>query len=142
MERFNNHQTGQGPAERFVGDVYVDGIVSEPGTSKLTAAHVRFAPGARTNWHTHTLGQSLYCTDGVGVVVNRAGEVMVLRAGETVWAAEDEEHWHGALDDRFMAHVAMLESVDDTDPTTWLEPVDDDEYARAMAVAKKELGWA
>ena len=27
-----------------------------------TAALVRFTPGARTNWHSHAVGQTLYAT--------------------------------------------------------------------------------
>ncbi|MDO5618728.1 (R)-mandelonitrile lyase [Kocuria sp.] len=139
MHNYPASATAKGPHDRFTGDVYVNGIVAEPGASKLTAAHVRFAPGARTNWHSHELGQTLYCTDGLGVVVNREGTVYVLRPGDTVWAAEGEEHWHGALDSRFMAHVAMLESTGQGDPTQWLEPVDDAEYQRAVIAAMGDV---
>ena len=75
-----------------------------------------------------------------GVVVTRDGTVIVIGAGDTVWTPGGEDHWHGALDNQMMCHLAMLESDGHTDPTTWLEPVDDAKYARAMnAVASVDL---
>ena len=68
MERTPINRTGKGPAERFTGDVYVTMIQTPTPPSLLSAATVRFTPGARTNWHSHDLGQTLYVTDGVGYV--------------------------------------------------------------------------
>ena len=78
MEKYPTPATGKGPAATFTGDVFVDG--SDP--SRLVAAQVRFTPGARTHWHSHALGQTLHCTDGVGFVATRDGRVLVLRPGE------------------------------------------------------------
>lgn len=97
----------------------------------MTVANVRFTPGARTNWHRHAVGQTLHGTDGVGLVVTRDGTVIRLTAGDTVWPPPEEEHWHGATDSTMMCHLAMLETTGEDDPTTWLEPVGDEEYARA-----------
>jgi quercetin dioxygenase-like cupin family protein len=97
--------------------------------SKLVASLVRFTPGARTNWHSHAVGQTLHVTEGAGLVVNRDGRVLRMRAGDTVWTPPGEEHWHGGTTSTLMCHIAMLEGTDDG--TTWLEPVTDEEYTAA-----------
>ena len=98
----------------------------------MTVALVRFTPGARTNWHSHTVGQTLHVTEGVGLVGTRDGSVLRVRAGDTVVCPPGEEHWHGAAADTFMSHLAMLEALPGGgDPTTWLEPVPDEQYQAA-----------
>lgn len=96
---------------------------------RLASALVRFAPGARTNWHSHAKGQVLYVTDGVGLVGPRDGNVVRITAGEPVKCPADEEHWHGATDTTLMTHIAMVVG----DGTTWLEPLTDDQYTAALA---------
>ena len=73
------------------------------------------------------------------MVVTRDGTVITITAADTVWTPGGEDHWHGALEGRMMCHLAMLERDGETDPTTWLEPVDDAEYARAMSIAAGQL---
>jgi quercetin dioxygenase-like cupin family protein len=111
--------------------VYVDPIHQGEEPSCMTVSMVRFTPGAHTNWHSHALGQALHCTDGLGLVVSRDGTVIRLRPGDTVWTPPGQEHWHGAAPDDFMAHLAMLEGTGDGDPTSWLEPVTDEQYRAA-----------
>jgi hypothetical protein len=84
---------------------------------------VRFSPCARTAWHSHSLGQTLHVTESLGVVATR-GQVMVMRPGDTVHTPPGEEHWHGALPDHFMTHLAMWEG----DDATWGDHVTEDEY--------------
>jgi quercetin dioxygenase-like cupin family protein len=120
------------PADRFTGDVYMTPIYQGTDPSRMTVSLVRFTPGARTNWHSHAVGQTLHVTEGVGLVGTRDGTVFRIHAGETVICPPDEDHWHGAAADTFMSHLAMLESFPDGgDPTTWLEPVPEDEYQKA-----------
>lgn len=135
MQKLPVKDTFKGPESWFTGDVYGSPIYSGTDPSRMSATLVRFTPGARTHWHRHALGQCLHGTDGTGVVVTRDGTVITITAGDTVWTPGGEDHWHGALAGRMMGHLAMLESDGQTDPTTWLEPVDDAEYARAMSVA-------
>jgi quercetin dioxygenase-like cupin family protein len=124
--------TGKTPASNFTGDVYLTPIYIGAGPSRMTVALVRFTPGAHTNWHSHAVGQTLHVTDGVGLVGTRDGTVLRIRAGDTVVCPPDEEHWHGAGPDTFMSHLAMLEVLPDGgDPTTWLEPVPDEQYRSA-----------
>lgn len=120
------------PVTAFTGDVYMTPIYHGTGPSRMTVALVRFTPGARTNWHTHAVGQTLHVTEGVGLVGTRNGEVLRIRAGDTVICPPDEDHWHGAAEDTFMSHLAMLEArPDGSDPTTWLEAVTDEQYKNA-----------
>ena len=129
MELKPVNPTAKGPAATFTGDVYVTPIYSGTGPSRMTVALVRFTPGARTNWHSHAVGQTLHVTEGVGLVGIRDGSVVRVRAGDTVVCPPDEDHWHGAAPGTFMSHLAMLEAgPDGENPTTWLEPVPDELY--------------
>jgi quercetin dioxygenase-like cupin family protein len=120
--------TAKAPGQNFTGDVYVDPIYKGEDPSRMIVSLVRFTPCARTNWHSHALGQTLHVTDGIGLVVTRDGTVIRMRPGDTVHTPPGEEHWHGATADHFMCHLAMLEGADAGDGTTWLEPVSDEEY--------------
>jgi quercetin dioxygenase-like cupin family protein len=132
MELKTVSPTVKTPAQDFTGDVYMTPIHSGREPSRMVVALVRFTPGARTNWHSHAVGQTLHVTEGVGLVGTRDGTVLRIRAGETVVCPPDEDHWHGAATDTFMSHLAMLESKPDGgDPTTWLEPLPEDEYQKA-----------
>src|SRR3954451_13858680 len=120
------------PAENFTGDVYLTPIYRGTDPSRMTVSLVRFTPGAHTNWHRHAVGQTLHVTEGVGLVGIRDGSVVRVRAGDTAVCPPDEEHWHGAGADTFMSHLAMLEvKPEGGPPTTWLEPLPDEEYRKA-----------
>src|SRR5690349_20002811 len=124
----NTRTTNIGPAETFTGNVYLDPIRQPDDHSPLMAMHVRFAPGARTAWHTHPNGQTLYVTDGLGYVQRRGGQIEVIQPGDTATIEPGEEHWHGAAPDRFMAHVAMHEADKAGEVVSWLEHVTDAHY--------------
>lgn len=121
-------RTAPGPAEWFTGIVFVDTVRNPDERTAIGCVHVRFAPGARTFWHTHPKGQTLYVTDGIGYVANRDG-VQEIRPGDVVYIEPGEEHWHGATADRFMSHVAMQEADADGQVVTWLDAVTEEEYA-------------
>ena len=120
--------TAAGPADWFTGTVFMDGVQSPGEHGNLSCAHVRFAPGARTAWHTHPMGQTLYVTDGIGYVAARGGDVQEIRPGDVVFIAPGEEHWHGATPQRFMSHVALNEADEQGRVVTWLTHVTDEEY--------------
>jgi quercetin dioxygenase-like cupin family protein len=133
MQHIPVNDTVKTPADRFTGDVYLTMIKTPEPPSRLVASLVRFTPGARTNWHSHANGQLLHCTDGVGVVANRDGTTIRIRAGDTVWTPAGEEHWHGGTADNMMCHYAILDETPAADATTWLEPVTDEQYDAAQA---------
>ena len=122
-------ETGTGPSDWFTGTVYIDAVAAPAEGSRVQAASVHFTPGARTAWHTHPNGQTIYVTEGVGRCQSRDGAVETIRAGDRVFFAPGEEHWHGATPDRFMTHIAIQEVGDDGNPATWGEHVTDEEYA-------------
>jgi quercetin dioxygenase-like cupin family protein len=127
--------TAKAPTSNFIGDVWMNMIFNGDGTSQLLAVHVRFTPGARTNWHSHANGQLLVCTDGVGLVSTRDGKTVVLRAGESVWTPAGEEHFHGGTATNMMCHYAILDGSGDGEHTTWLEPVTEEQYSAAHGAA-------
>lgn len=116
-----------GPSEWFTGQVRFDPVVSAPDPARVRAAVVTFEPGARTNWHTHPLGQTLLVLSGCGRARIEGGEMQELRPGDTVWFAPGERHWHGAAPDTAMSHLAIQEA-EDGETTDWQDPVSDAEY--------------
>jgi quercetin dioxygenase-like cupin family protein len=127
--------TAQGPADWFTGTVFIDTVRNPDTDTAIGCAHVRFAPGARTAWHTHPKGQTLYVTDGIGLVSRRGGEITEIRPGDVVYIEPGEQHWHGATPDRFMAHIAMQEADENGQVVTWLEHVTDEDYVALKPVS-------
>jgi quercetin dioxygenase-like cupin family protein len=108
-------------SETFTGTVWADPVLAR--TDDVTVNNVFFAPGARTHWHRHALGQVLHVTAGEGRVGTRAGVGDTIRAGDVVHFAPGEEHWHGAAETSYLLHLAI--SLGDAE---WLEPVSDEAY--------------
>ena len=115
------------PAEWFTGAVWQDPIIQAPDPARVQALKVTFAPGARTHWHTHPLGQTLYVVSGEGRVGLHGQPPRVIRAGDTIWIPPEEEHWHGAGPDTMMSHIAIHEAEEGS-AATWLDPVSDAEF--------------
>lgn len=130
MEFLTRTPSTKGPAERFTGDVWLDVIIKGEEPSRVRVNTVRFAPGARTAWHKHAVGQTLHVTDGVGLIQSQGGEVTDIRSGDVVYTPPGEWHWHGAAGDHFMIHTAIWESPEpDTEPESqWGNHVTDGEY--------------
>ena len=133
IHRAASRATRQGPATTFTGTVYADEVVVGEAPSRLRATRVSFTPGARTNWHTHPVGQVLFCLSGTGRYQEDGGPVAELTPGDTVIIAPGIRHWHGAAPDHLFSHLAMSENNDKGDGTAWLEPVADADYRRKPA---------
>lgn len=124
-------QTSRGPADWFTGDVHPTIILAGEDPSRVRMGSVHFAPGARTAWHSHAVGQYLHVVEGTAFVQERGGEKKVLKPGDTIYTAPGIEHWHGASHDSFMVHLAIWEAPDNGEPETiWNEHVTDEEYGR------------
>ena len=121
--RASARPTRQAPASSFVGTVYADEVVIGAKPSRLRATRVTFTPGARTNWHTHPVGQVLYALSGTGRYQEAGHPVVELLPGDTVVIAPDVKHWHGSAPGFLFSHLAMSEVNDQGDGTVWLEPV-------------------
>jgi quercetin dioxygenase-like cupin family protein len=123
MEVQPNNPTAKGPADWFTGDVYIDAVAEGHGATPTNIAFVRFTPGARTAWHSHSIGQTLYVTEGEGHIQSRGEAIIALRPGDRIFAASGEWHWHGAAPDHFMTHLAVSEGTPE-----WGDHVAQEEY--------------
>lgn len=130
LKIYGSEPSGELTGENFTGTVWSDPVIDSPAPARLKALVVRFDPGARTNWHTHPLGQTLYVLAGLGLVQSWGGPVREIRPGDVVWIDPGEKHWHGASPDNPMVHIAMQEALDG-EHISWLEPVTEDQYREA-----------
>jgi len=131
IKRSGAQASRKGPAEWFTGTVRIDPPFQPPAPARANGAMVTFQPGARTAWHTHPLGQTLHVVSGVGRVQLWGGPIREIRAGDTVWIAPGEKHWHGAGPKTAMVHIAMQEAKDGSH-VAWLEHVTDEQYGAAV----------
>jgi quercetin dioxygenase-like cupin family protein len=131
----NGIDTNRGRGDWFTGTVYIDAVAAPSDGSRVSASSVHFTPGARTAWHTHPNGQTIWVTEGVGVAQRRGGPIEVIRPGDRVFFAPGEDHWHGAAPSRFMTHIAMLEADDAGNVATWGDHVTDEEYGAVASTA-------
>jgi 4-carboxymuconolactone decarboxylase len=117
------------PEQYFTGSVETSGFFKSDEPARVGGATVSFAPGARTAWHTHPLGQTLYVVSGLGLVQKEGGPVEVIRPGDVVWIPAHVKHWHGASANQPMVHFAISESLNGS-AVTWMEKVSDADYAK------------
>jgi 4-carboxymuconolactone decarboxylase len=127
ITRGGSQPSRQGPVENFTGSVRVDPLFQANTPARATGALVTFAPGARSAWHTHPLGQVLIVTAGAGRVQRWGDPVDEIRQGDVVWIPPGQKHWHGAAPDSSMAHIAIVEMLDGKS-VDWMEKVSDAHY--------------
>src|SRR3978361_2088531 len=120
--------TLKGPADWFTGDVYIDAVAAPAGSSTFAAANVHFTPGARTAWHTHPHGQTIFVTEGIGLCQREGGSIETIRPGGPGFSAPGGNTWHGPAPNRLMVHMAMHQNDDSGSAVTWGRHVSDDEY--------------
>ena len=130
----NGIKTTKGSSDWFSGDVYIDAIAAPSGSSRLSASSVHFTPGARTAWHTHPKGQTIFIIEGLGLAQRRGGAIQVIRPGDRVFFEAGENHWHGATPTRLMTHIAILDVDDMGNSATWGDHVSDADYAAAPPI--------
>ena len=131
--RAADRPTRTAPSDRFTGQVWQDEVVVGEAPSRMRATSVSFAPGARTAWHAHPLGQVLWVLSGIGRFQVEGGPVRGLYPGDTVRIPPDVRHWHGAAPDRLFVHLAMSEVEPGSGGTQWFEKVADADYAAPPA---------
>ncbi|WP_018183184.1 (R)-mandelonitrile lyase [Kaistia granuli] len=127
IRRAGSQPSGKGPTEWFTGTVRIDPLFPVNAPARAAANAVTFEPGARTNWHTHPLGQSLIVTAGAGRVQRWGAPIEEIRPGDVVWFEPGEKHWHGAAAGTAMTHIAIQEALDGKS-VDWLEPVSSEQY--------------
>jgi quercetin dioxygenase-like cupin family protein len=136
MEILDKQPSTKAPAEWFTGDAWFDVIVPIDGRAQGRCNSVHFSPGARTAWHRHANGQLLHVTEGIGLTQVRGGQVVVIRAGDTIWCPPGVWHWHGAAPEHFMTHLAVWDGLregQDGPETEWGEHITDEEYRQQPA---------
>ena len=126
--KVGSRPTRKASSEYFTGIVWQDPIIEASEPARVRALRVAFEPGARTAWHTHPLGQTLYVLSGVGLMGLRNKAPQNINAGDTIWVPPGEEHWHGASATNSMTHIAIQEELNGS-VAEWLEKVSDEQYA-------------
>jgi quercetin dioxygenase-like cupin family protein len=129
----NTTDTTPGPRDWFTGDVFIDTVAAPSGASRVSGSRVHFGPGARTAWHTHPNGQTIYVLEGVCLCQARGAPAEAIQPGDRVFFDAGEEHWHGAAPTRYTTHLALLDVDGDGNSATWLEHVTDEEYEAAAS---------
>lgn len=130
IQRNGSRAPEVGPTAYFTGAVQLDRLVDAPTPARVAAASVTFAPGARTAWHTHPLGQTLIVTAGRGWAQQWGGPVEEILPGDVIWFPPGEKHWHGATPTTAVTHLAIQEKLDGK-AVEWLEQVTDEQYQGA-----------
>ncbi len=127
IKRNGAQASTKGPAEYFTGTVRIDQLFKAPEPARASGAYVTFEPCARSNWHTHPLGQTLIVTSGCGLVQSWGGPICVIRPGDVIRCPPGEKHWHGASPTTAMTHIAIQEELNGK-VVDWMEKVTDEQY--------------
>lgn len=130
MKILSHIDSHKGLSELFTGEVEVQPLKPSSKDSLLSMSEVRFKPGARSAWHSHPHGQTLYVTKGLGVIQKRGEPIQIIRPGDVIWTRPDEEHWHGASSKSSMTHLAIQGTDEEGNFADWGEHVTDEEYSQ------------
>ncbi len=130
IKRSGSQPSGKGPVDYFTGAVRIDPLFNAPAPARGLGVSVTFEPGARTAWHTHPLGQTLFVTAGCGRAQRLGGPVEEIRTGDVIWFSPGEKHWHGAGPTTGMTHISIVEQLDGKS-ADWMEKVSDEQYQGA-----------
>jgi quercetin dioxygenase-like cupin family protein len=138
----NSLDSTPGPSDWFTGTVFIDAVAAPSGSARTVSTSVHFTPGARTAWHTHPHGQTIFVTEGIGLCQREGGPIEVIKSGDRVFFEPGENHWHGATPGRFMTHIAIQETDETGSAATWGRHVTDDEYRGSGSIVSPGFGGA
>ncbi|HJD09508.1 MAG TPA: cupin domain-containing protein [Candidatus Ligilactobacillus faecavium] len=111
-------------ADVFIGNSYLNPLVSKDDNIDVGVSSVNFEPGCRNNWHIHHNGfQILLVTAGEGWYQEEGKPAQLLKPGDVVAIHEGVKHWHGATKDSWFSHIAITKGESE-----WCEPVSDEQY--------------
>ncbi|MCA9325166.1 cupin domain-containing protein [Candidatus Saccharibacteria bacterium] len=136
MQILPKSEPNEGPTDWFTGKVVITPLKAVSDNSKLSMSSVHFEAGARAAWHSHPCGQTLFVTDGIGVVQKRGEPIQIIRPGDVIWTEPGEEHWHGATSGQSMTHLAIQEVDEQGNFADWQEHVTDEEYSQQPEVGQ------
>jgi quercetin dioxygenase-like cupin family protein len=117
------------PTDHFAGSVTIEPLFGAKESMPSTGGLVTFAPGARSDWHTHPAGQILIVTAGAGWVQEEGGQKREIKPGDVIWTPPGVKHWHGATATTSMSHIAVSGMAAGKN-VEWLEPVIDEQYRK------------
>lgn len=132
VTRSGSHGPAKNADEHFTGSASIDRLFAENPPSHTSGASVTFGPGARTDWHSHPLGQTLIVTAGSGWVQQWRGQAQEIRQGDIVWIPPGIKHWHGANASTSLTHIGIQESLDGK-TVEWMEKVSDEQYGNLQS---------
>lgn len=117
----------EGP--NFTGDAWLN-MLSAEASYDCQVYNVTFAPSVRNSWHTHSIGQILLCTEGVGYYQEKGKPAQRLVVGDVVNIPANVVHWHGAAPDSEFTHIGITPKASEN-KAQWLEEVTEEEYNQA-----------
>lgn len=127
--RADSLTSAKGPSANFTGNVRVESVFTANDSAPYGVSYVTFEPGARTAWHSHTVGQRLIITAGIGRVQQWGGPMLEVRVGDAVWFPAGVKHWHGASPTESMTHVSLAGALNGKS-SDWMEKVTDEQYTK------------
>ena len=136
LRRAGSQASERGPVKNFTGTVRIDPLNVAQDPARVSCASVTFEPGARSNWHTHPLGQTLIVTSRYGLTQCEGEPIVEIRPGDVIWCPPGKRHWHGATPTTAMTHIAIQERLDGKN-VIWMEPVTDAQYQGAIATCER-----
>lgn len=136
VTRFGSAPAVKASRDYFTGTAYVDSRFKAEAPARMAGGTVVFEPGARSNWHTHPLGQTLIVTEGIGWVQYWGGPIQEIRVGDIARIPPGVKHWHGACPTFGMTHIAITEVLDGK-AVEWMEKVIDEQYSMGKLPVKE-----
>lgn len=121
--------------EWFIGNAFLEPLVTKDKNNEFSAGSVTFEAGARTNWHTHPKGQVLLVIEGKGFYQEKGKPTQQIKKGDVVNIPENVVHWHGATANDTLVHIAITNYKEDIQ-VTWLQPVTEEEFAESNKTNK------
>src|SRR6201987_4183268 len=127
--RASTRATRRGAAENFTGEDSQDEVLVGQAPSRMRATGVSLTPSPRTGGHSHPVGQTLYCLSGVGrICIGKGSRPLAIYPGDTVMIPPNTMHWHGVAPDRLFSPLAVSETGEQGQGTTWGEAVSGSDY--------------
>lgn len=130
MSEIIRHGTSEkriGAPEYFTGKVVIDMSLAWGEPSRLVGGIATFEPGARTVWHSHPIGQTLYITEGVCWHQCWGEPIVEAYPGDVIWCPPGHKHWHGASPNSPMVHFTVQEGLNGK-YVELMEPVAEEDY--------------
>lgn len=109
--------------DNFNGNAQMARILPADNPMNISTGIVYFEKNAKTNWHTHPVGQLIIIASGHGQVQQEGGEIIDVYAGDAVWFPPYVKHWHGAAPDETMSHYAFA-GIENGKSADWFEKVE------------------